>query len=432
MEVINHDVSIYEQFEVHGAAGVFPNMTNEEFWQLKNDIKKHGQRMPILVYHDKIVDGRQRLRACRELGVNPVYLAVPHLDMPVLSFIVSQNLHRRHLSDSQRAMVAARLTNTGVGANQHTAQAVSQKQAAAGLHVSVDSVQRAGKVIRSGHDGLIEAVDSGRLDVSNAAAVITLSQDELDKLVSESAEKLNEAAKKARKEESEKKRKLQANAVQAIRNLNRPFDHTVGPFNVIYADPPWDYMAETTLGYPTMATSEICDLLRDSDSVAYDAALFLWVPASLVGEGLKVIEAWGFRYITQAIWHKGAGGMGQYFRVNHEVLLFGLRGHRMPQVAAESRSASVFQFDRRVHSQKPDEFYEVIEAMYPDLPKMELFRRGVPRDGWHCWGNEVQHGPAVPLGQQIVDAMAVEQVVGELVEMAEAGDAVNDLGQEVA
>lgn len=426
MKTTNNEVNVYEQIEVHPATGLFPAMRNEEFWQLKQDIRNSGQKMPILVHHNQIVDGRQRLRACRELGIDPVFLAVPTLGMSVQSYIVSQNLHRRHLDDSQRAMIAARLTNTSLGANQHTAQAVSQKQAAADLDVSVDSLQRASKVIKAGHDGLIEAVDSGRLDVSNAVALITLSQDELDKLVTESAEKLTEAAKRARKEESEKRRKLQANAVQAIRNLNRPFDHTVGPFNVVYADPPWDYMAETTLGYPTMATSEICDLLRDSNSVADDAALFLWVPASLVGDGLKVIEAWGFRYITQAIWHKGASGMGQYFRVNHEVLLFGLRGHRMPQVAAESRSASVFQFDRRVHSQKPDEFYEVIEAMYPDLPKMELFRRGVPRDGWHCWGNEVQHGPAVPLGQQIVDAMAVEPTAGELVEVDEAGDAVND------
>jgi len=432
MQEINHDVNIYEQFEVHSAAGLFPAMRDDEFAQLKADIREHGQKMPILVYHNKIVDGRQRLRACRELGIEPVFVAIEDLGMPVQSFVVSQNLHRRHLDDSQRAMIAARLTKTKVGANQHTAQAVSQKQAAADLKVSVDSLQRASKVIQSGHEGLIEAVDSGKIDVSNAGALVILPQKELDELVKKEAKDLLEQAKQVRADERERVRQVKLAQLDHIRAGNKPFDHSVGPFNVVYADPPWDYLSELSVGYPTMKLDEICNLLRDSKAVAYDAVLFLWVPASLMAEGLKVIEAWGFKYRTQAIWHKGGSGMGPYFRVNHEVLMLATRGNTMPEVPAKSRFTSVFQYDRRAHSQKPDEFYEVIEKMYPELPKMELFRRGVPRDGWYCWGNEVQDRPIAQLEQQIIDAMQVEQVADDMEHVSEMGNASNDTMLEAA
>lgn len=415
------------EYLIHSAAALFPPMSDAEFAELKADIETNGQQMPILVYRNKIVDGRERLRACHELGIEPVYKDVGKLDVPTQAFIVSQNLHRRHLSGGQRSLIAAKLSNTKKGANQHTAEAVSQKQAAEACKVSADSVQRAVKVLESGHEGLIQVVESGELDISNAAALVTLAQDELDELVKRSAKEMIARAKKEREEVRDELRKLKLKQIDETRKNSQPFDHGVGPFNVIYADPPWDYIPEVQLGYPTMKLDDICDLLRGSQAVSSDAVLFLWVPASRIVDGLKVIEAWGFRYITHAVWNKGEGGMGSYFRITHEVLMFATRGSTViPEVPTEARPGSVFSYKRGMHSQKPSEIYGVIERMYPELPKMELFRRGVPRDGWYSWGNEVQHGPAAPLEQQIADAMAVEPVAGEVIEMAVAGDAVND------
>ncbi|AXK66459.1 MT-A70 family methyltransferase [Burkholderia sp. IDO3] len=423
----------YTKYQIHSAAALFPPMSDGEFAELMADIGTNGQQMPILVYRNKIVDGRERLRACHKLGIEPVYKDVGKLDVPTSAFIVSQNLHRRHLSDSQRAMIAAKLSNTKKGTNQHTAEAVSQKQAASACNVSVDSLQRASKVLESGHEDLIQSVESGELDVSNAATLITLPREELDDLVQRSAKEMIARAKKERDEARDELRKRKLEQIDKTRKNSQPFDHGVGPFNVIYADPPWDYIPEVQLGYPAMKLDAICDLLRGSKAVSPDAVLFLWVPASLIAEGLKVIEAWGFRYITHAIWHKGESGMGSYFRMAHEVLMFATRGSTaIPEVPTGARPGSVFSYRRGMHSQKPEELYWVIERMYPELPKMELFRRGVSRDGWYSWGNEVQHGPATPLGQQIVDAMAVEPVAGELTEMVEAGDAVNDLEPQAA
>jgi len=420
------------EYAIHSETDIFPSMSNEEFRLLKADIKKHGQKMAILVYRNKIVDGRQRLRACRELGIEPWFTDTGKLEMPTRSFIVSQNLHRRHLGDGQRALIAAKLVSTKKGANQHTAEAVSQKQAAKVCHVSIDSVQRAMKVLESRHDGLLKSVENGELDISSAAVLSSLPTEELDELAEKPTKAKTDRAKAIRlagqEEQHKQKLAVKKKHIAKLRESSEPFDHAVGPFDVIYADPPWDHISEVELGYPTMKIDAICDLLRDSRAVAVDSALFLWVPASLIAEGLKVIEAWGFRYVTQAIWHKCENGMGTYFRINHEVLMFAIRCGG-PSAPAGLPFGSVISKPRGMHSQKPDKFYEVIESMYPNCSKMELFRRGVPREGWYCWGNEVQHGPAVPLGQRILDAMVVERMAGEVVELMKTEkvvEAVND------
>ncbi|SAL39656.1 hypothetical protein AWB69_03971 [Caballeronia udeis] len=385
------------EYGIHEAAALFPGMRLREYRELKRDIHANGQRVPISVFRNQVVDGRHRLRACRELGIDPLFESVNEIKGSVGAYVVSMNLHRRHLTDSQRGMIAASLASLKLGANQHTAHAVSQAQAAKALNVSVDTLQRAKKVRDSGHRGLIDAVETGDVDVSNAAALITLSREELDKLVESRsgvrAKEMSEKARELKKQAREAARETRLHSCGALRAKSQPLDPSIGPFNLIYADPPWDYIDEAVLGYPTMSVEQICEM-PVKDVANTDAVLFLWVPASLIRQGLKVIEAWGFRYITQAIWAKDGSGQGQYFRVNHEVLLLATRGYSLPEVPPSARLPSVFSYPRREHSQKPDEFYDVIERMYPELPKLELFHRGVTRAGWYMWGNEVQHGPA--------------------------------------
>jgi N6-adenosine-specific RNA methylase IME4 len=100
-----------------------------------------------------------------------------------------------------------------------------------------------------------------------------------------------------------------------------------------------------------------------------------------------VLEAWGFEYKSNAVWVKDKLGLGYYVRNRHELLLIATRGDfRCPQPA--NRPSSVIEAPRREHSRKPDETYEIIERMYPELPKIELFARQ-ERPGWRQWGNEV-------------------------------------------
>lgn len=168
--------------------------------------------------------------------------------------------------------------------------------------------------------------------------------------------------------------------------------NTVGRFPLIYADPPWryDFMSvdawKVENHYPTMPIDEIC-ALPIGDITTKDAILFLWATAPKLTDAMQVIQAWGFTYKTCAIWDKGWTGMGNYFRVQHELLLIATKGS-IPPPTTDNRPASIVKFKRSTkHSEKPELFYGIIEAMYPELPKVELFARS-ERKGWTVWGNE--------------------------------------------
>lgn len=176
-----------------------------------------------------------------------------------------------------------------------------------------------------------------------------------------------------------------------------------GKYRVIYADPPWEYndqrTADETSGretgaavavYDTMPTPVICALHQGGRSVqdlpAKDSALFLWATAPTLPDAMQVMAAWGFAYKAQYVWDKVAGYNGHYNDVQHELLLIGLRGDCQPE--SESLYTSVITVAREGHSQKPAEFYEIIETMYPTGPYLEMFARK-PREGWDVWGNQL-------------------------------------------
>ena len=202
-------------FELHEAVGIFPVMCDVDYLKLKADIRKFGLRVPIVVYKNKIIDGRHRLRACGELGVAPQFVAVTDLKESVESYVTSMNLHRRHLTDSQRALVAARLAPSILGANQHTACAVTQAQAAARLNVSIDSVQRARSVISHGVHELVEAVHAGSLDVTNASAIAALPATDQALLLAMPKQAIFEKAKMLRKEQMSERRALRLAAIRS-------------------------------------------------------------------------------------------------------------------------------------------------------------------------------------------------------------------------
>lgn len=167
-----------------------------------------------------------------------------------------------------------------------------------------------------------------------------------------------------------------------------------GQWNLIYADPPWRYEFVVDSNdaienhYPTMDVDDICDL--DVPSItAGDAVIFLWTTAPKLPEGLKVLEAWGFRYSTCIIWEKSGLGMGLYARINHEILLIGAKGSPGVPLPA-NRPASVVKEPKEEHSRKPEAFRTLIETMYPTAKRIELFRRGDAPRGWSVWGNEAE------------------------------------------
>lgn len=173
-------------FKPHPLADLFPMMDDDAFLDLAQDIEKHGQREPIIIYENKILDGRNRYKACQMLGFSPRFKEYNGND--ALGFVISLNLKRRHLTESQRSMVAANLANLSDGQRKVVRSAnlptspVSQPEAAKMLNVSERSVRTAKQVQKSGVPELVKAVEEGSVSVS-AAAVIAKETPEVQRYV---------------------------------------------------------------------------------------------------------------------------------------------------------------------------------------------------------------------------------------------------------
>lgn len=159
------------KFEDHPIAEIFPIMGEDEIQALAADIKKNGCRQEILIHEDKILDGRNRYRACKIAGVDPVFRRFTGKDP--LQFVLSLNLHRRHLDTSQRAMVAAKISNLEKGnfsksANLHISP-ISQPTAAKKMDVSTRSVATAKEVLKSAPAAEVAAIERGEKTVSAVA-----------------------------------------------------------------------------------------------------------------------------------------------------------------------------------------------------------------------------------------------------------------------
>ena len=154
--------------EFHEYANIFPELNEERLAELAEDIREHGLLDKIDLYEGKILDGRGRYRACRMAGVEPEFEVFTGADP--LAYVASRNQHRRDLDPSQRAMVAAKIANFKVGANQHS-EGVPLGTASKLMNVSVRSVARAKEVLAHGGSELVAAVESGDLTVAAAAAL---------------------------------------------------------------------------------------------------------------------------------------------------------------------------------------------------------------------------------------------------------------------
>lgn len=381
-----------DYLEFHPLAEIFPLIEGPEFRDLTEDIRQHGVREPVWLYEGKIIDGRNRYRASAQAGVDcPLR---EYLGADPAAFVVSLNLKRRHLNESQRAMVAAKLANMPAhrpednSANLQT----SQEQAAKLLNVSTRTVSSAKQVHEKGSPELRHIVEQGKVSVSAAADLATKPQEEQREIVARGEKEILQAAKAIRAEKAVASREARLDNLAEISKGNADLD-TSQRYPVIYADPPWRYenppMGGTNRSienhYPTMTLQEIC-ALPVADLATDDAMLYLWATAPKLAECMDVIKAWGFEYRTNIVWDKEVIGMGYHARNQHEILLIAKRGN-IPPPQAGKQPSSVHRERRAEHSSKPDFYYEMIEGAYPQLPKIELFCRS-PRIGWSVWGNQ--------------------------------------------
>jgi len=172
-------------------------------------------------------------------------------------------------------------------------------------------------------------------------------------------------------------------------------------FRTILADPPWQFQNRTGKVAPehrrlnryNTLTLDAIKALPVSAAAEDTAHLYLWVPNALLPEGLAVMQAWGFSYKSNLVWHKirkdggsDGRGVGFYFRNVTELILFGVRGKSARTLSPGRRQVNYLNTRKREHSRKPDEQYDLIEACSRG-PFLELFARGM-RPNWSVWGRQ--------------------------------------------
>lgn len=205
--------------EFHPYAALFPMMDDDALAALAEDIRDNGLRFSVVVdADDRVVDGRNRLVACRMAGVEPRIEALDLDEREVLTFVASSNIHRRHLTPSQRASIAAKIANTKPGnpdgSNQHVRKparvpvssepVVTQAQAADLLAVSERSVRAAARVQKQGTPELQQAVDDGSVSVREASRIADLPKDQqADAVASATATKPRKASNRQPRTEAE-------------------------------------------------------------------------------------------------------------------------------------------------------------------------------------------------------------------------------------
>ncbi len=348
--------TIRRNMKFHEIADLFPLIDGDEFKLLCEDIKKEGLNHPVILLDDKILDGRNRYRACIEVGIEPRYEQFKGDDP--LAFVLSENLHRRHLTASQRAALAAEVANLDINSfrgNQHTAklrEATSNKEASDMFQVGQRYVEEA-KAIKERYPSKFRELKTGKKTIQQAKREII-------------------------KE-----------------NVKEQPDLPTDKYRVIYADPPWSYGNDYTKAmkgstrpedhYPTMSIEEI-GRLQVPEIAAENSVLFIWTTSPLLEDCFRVIRMWGFNYKTSFIWNKVKHNFGYYNSVRHEFLLICTKGSCLPDNSKLFNSVQTI--ERTEHSKKPNEFREIIDTLYISGKKIELFSREAV-EGWDVWGNQV-------------------------------------------
>lgn len=363
-------------YEFHPLAGLFPLLDGDEFRDLAADIAANGLLEPIWLYEGQILDGRNRYVACLSVDATPTFRTYSGADP--IAFVVSENVRRRHLTPSQlvpvalaverayaeraRARQGARLDLNIPQVFAESERGEAREQAAAQVGVNRQYISD-GKMLEREAPDLLARLSSGMT-------------------VPQAKRELKERRREARRDDN---RALVAAAPDPV------VATTSARFATIVIDPPWDWGDEGDVDQfgrarPTYGTMPLSDIeaLPVADMADVDCHLYLWITNRSLPKGFRLLEAWGFRYVTCLTWCKPSIGMGNYYRGSTEHVLFGVRGS---QPLRRKDVGTWFAAPRAgQHSAKPPAFADLVESCSPG-PYLEMFARS-GRMGWASWGAE--------------------------------------------
>ena len=400
-----------KEYKYHELAGIFDLIEGEEYKGLKEDIRKNNLMESIKIFDGKILDGRNRYRVCKELGIEGDFKILSNTIDP-LEYVWSVNYHRRHLRPAQKADAIAekykwKERREKARKKQEIQGYITQENKRKKELLSSEDKSLIKKPIQQNifNKSLTSAQKTNKIiDIRNKEKkqnpINIRKEMAKEGGVSEETISVQQKVKKMNDPQISKKWEQARKGKTTIKAVKMAIDKKVKPkilpilpidkYDIIYADPPWTYNFTQSPNrsiekeYPTMDLKDICKLKVPS---ADNSILFLWCTSpKLIPEGVEVIRSWGFTYKTSMVWVKDKIGMGYYARSRHEFLLIATKGK--PGVPEPSvRPDSVIEAPRTKHSKKP-ELYEMIERMYPNRKYLELFARN-KRENWKSWGNEV-------------------------------------------
>lgn len=366
-------------------------LRDEEYEKLKESVLSEGIRDPLVTWNGRLLDGYHRYKIAQEynLEYKTIDINLPDKEAAKEWMIINQ-LGRRNLTPQEASYYRGKLYESkkrqGARTDLTSGQNVQKLSTAEeiGKQYGVDE-----KTIRRDAE-FSKVVDKITEEVGEEAKRAILSgqanipKKDIEKLI-EIKQKAPELVKPVLQGEVPLQRAKLEVQKKIAASIPKPAPPE-GKYSVIYADPPWQYSNSgfTTSAanqYLTMPTQEICNL--PIGELANDnAVLFLWATSPMLKDALRVCEAWGFDYKTNFVWIKNHHTGGFYCYGQHELLFIATKGSMLPNT--NGLRSSVISAPRREHSRKPDEVYDIIEAMY-DGPYIELFAR-TKREGWAGWG----------------------------------------------
>lgn len=350
------------RYETHPASELFPLMPERELEDLARDIRDHGLRTPVVLCGGRVLDGRNRLLACERARVAPRFEDLA-TEESAIHWMVSMNLHRRHLDPSQRAMIAARLLHvfegearerqgrrTDLGLRMRDGETGKASEKAAGaVGVSPRTVEHAAAVLRHGTPALVAAVERGTMTVSAAAA-------------------LARAAPAFRPDGTAAARRVLKTALSAPRLRPAP---RRGSFALICAWPRWDDREEL----------DRYRRLKFDAMAAENATAVLYSTSAALPDAVHMLLRWGLDYAASVVCTRPDRHETPFVRERHDLILFGRRGQNPPVPPAAERVDSTIELGSADRDARRAAFLAKLERMFPGTPKAEVFSPS-PRQGW--------------------------------------------------
>jgi N6-adenosine-specific RNA methylase IME4 len=352
--------------------------------------------------------GRHRLEAERQRGHAFIRAEIRDLDEDEARLAeIDENLVRADLSPAERALhfrERKRLYEQAHPETKHGAVGRGGKSSQNEKSFVEDTAAKTGKgrstiardVARANNIGdLLPDVIGTSLDRGDELdALAKLSEPEQQALARRAANGETVSAKTRVKQvrRQEREQGLAEKTKQAAAALAQ-----LPPASVIVSDPALKFKTWSEAGMDRSADNHypcgtIEQMIALKPPMADDAILFLWTCSPQLENSLALMKAWGFQYKFYSGWDKGVEGTGRWARSLLELIVVGTKGS-IPAPAPGEQFPQLFRARRGKHSEKPDEVYEAIERLFPNLIKLEMFARK-PRDGWLTWGNESDLPPS--------------------------------------